>query len=87
MGLRTAQSWHAPLQCEHLSAAVSLQGLDEMFAINRLGIDGRLGGTLISTNPVKGADPPIDLTLRVTSSDPEVFKIHASASRAMSSFG
>ena len=53
-GLRTARQLAGGLQRAHPGAAASLrEGLEEMFTVRRLGIDGRLAHTLTSTNPVE----------------------------------
>jgi putative transposase len=53
-GLRTAYGLARALHREHPGAAASLrEGLEEMFTVRRLGIEGRLAGTLTSTNPVE----------------------------------
>jgi len=54
VGLRTARQLAGGLQRKHPGAAASLrEGLEEMFTVRRLGIDGRLAHTLTSTNPVE----------------------------------
>jgi putative transposase len=54
VGLRAAEELTRALQRKHPGAAASLrEGLEEMFTVRRLGIDGRLAGTLTSTNPVE----------------------------------
>jgi putative transposase len=53
-GLRAARQLAGGLQPKHPGAAASLrEGLEEMFTVRRLGIDGRLAHTLMSTNPVE----------------------------------
>jgi putative transposase len=53
-GLRVAHQLARALQRQHPGAAASLrEGLEEMFTVRRLGIDGRLAHTLTSTNPVE----------------------------------
>jgi putative transposase len=53
-GLRNAKSLAAQLDKNYPSAAASLrEGLDEMFTVARLGIDGRLAKTLTTSNPVE----------------------------------
>jgi putative transposase len=53
-GLRNAKSLAAQLQKTHPGAAASLrEGLDEMFTVTRLGIDGRLAKTLTTSNPIE----------------------------------
>lgn len=53
-GLRTARQLAGGLQRKHPGAAASLrEGLEEMFTVRRLGIDGRLAHTLTSTNPAE----------------------------------
>jgi putative transposase len=53
-GLRNAKSLAAQLEKSHPGAAASLrEGLEEMFTVARLGIDGRLARTLTTSNPVE----------------------------------
>ena len=53
-GLRHARHLAGLLEKNYPSAAVSLrEGLDEMFTVARLGIDGRLATTLTSSNPIE----------------------------------
>jgi len=53
-GLRNAKSLAAQLNKSYPSAAASLrEGLEEMFTVARLGIDGRLAKTLTTSNPVE----------------------------------
>ena len=53
-GLRNAKSLAAQLDKKYPSAAASLrEGLEEMFTVARLGIDGRLAKTLTTSNPVE----------------------------------
>ena len=53
-GLRAARQLAGGLQRKHPGAAASLrEGVEEMFTVRRLGIDGRLAHTLTSTNPVE----------------------------------
>jgi len=53
-GLRNAKSLAAQLQTNYPSAAASLrEGLEEMFTVSRLGIDGRLAKTLTTSNPIE----------------------------------
>jgi putative transposase len=53
-GLRAARQLAGGLQRKYPGAAASLrEGLEEMFTIRRLGINGRLAHTLTSTNPVE----------------------------------
>ena len=53
-GLGAARQLAGGLQRKHPGAAASLrEGLEEMFTVRRLGIDGRLAHTLTSTNPVE----------------------------------
>jgi len=53
-GLRNAKSVAAQLEKNYPGAAASLrEGLDEMFTVARLGIDGRLAKTLTTSNPVE----------------------------------
>jgi transposase-like protein len=53
-GLRNAKSLAAQLEKSHPGAAASLrEGLEEMFTVARLGIDGRLAKTLTTSNPVE----------------------------------
>jgi putative transposase len=53
-GLHNAKSLAAQLEKNYPGAAASLrEGLDEMFTVARLGIDGRLAKTLTTSNPVE----------------------------------
>jgi transposase-like protein len=53
-GLRNAKSLAAQLDKRYPSAAASLrEGLEEMFTVARLGIDGRLAKTLTTSNPIE----------------------------------
>ena len=53
-GLRNAKSLAAQLGKSHPGAAASLrEGLEEMFTVSRLGIDGRLAKTLTTSNPIE----------------------------------
>jgi transposase-like protein len=53
-GLCNAKALAAQLQKDYPGAAASLrEGLEEMFTVARLGIDGRLATTLTSSNPVE----------------------------------
>jgi putative transposase len=53
-GLRNAKSLAAQLDKNYPGAAASLrEGLDEMFTVARLGIDGRLAKTLTTSNPIE----------------------------------
>src|SRR6478735_5843932 len=53
-GLRNAKSLAVQLDKRYPSAAASLrEGLEEMFTVARLGIDGRLAKTLTTSNPVE----------------------------------
>jgi putative transposase len=53
-GLRNAKSLAAQLDKNYPSAAASLrEGLEEMFTVARLGLDGRLVRTLTTSNPVE----------------------------------
>ena len=53
-GLRYARDLAGALERAHPGAAASLrEGLDEMFTVARLGIDGRLAKTLMTSNPVE----------------------------------
>jgi putative transposase len=53
-GLRNAKSLAAQLDKNYPCAAASLrEGLEEMFTVARLGIDGRLAKTLTTSNPVE----------------------------------
>jgi transposase-like protein len=53
-GLRNAQSLAAQLNKNYPSAAASLrEGLEEMFTVTRLGLDGRLARTLTTSNPIE----------------------------------
>jgi putative transposase len=54
IGLCNAKSLAAQLQKSHPGAAASLrEGLEEMFTVARLGIDGRLAKTLTTSNPIE----------------------------------
>jgi putative transposase len=53
-GLRNAKRLAAQLDKNHPSAAASLrEGVEEMFTVARLGIDGRLATTLTTSNPIE----------------------------------
>ena len=53
-GLCNAKHLAAQLDKSYPGAAASLrEGLDEMFTVARLGIDGRLAKTLTTSNPVE----------------------------------
>jgi transposase-like protein len=53
-GLRGVKDLAGLLANSHPGAAASLlEGLDEMFTVARLGIDGRLATTLTTSNPVE----------------------------------
>jgi len=53
-GLRNARHLATLLEATHPGAAASLrEGLEEMFTVSRLGIDGRLAKTLVTSNPVE----------------------------------
>jgi len=53
-GLRQAKHLAGLLEKSHPGAADSLrEGLEEMFTVARLGIDGRLAKTLTSSNPIE----------------------------------
>jgi putative transposase len=53
-GLRNARQLAAQLDKSYPGAAASLrEGLEEMFTVARLGIDGRLAKTLTTSNPVE----------------------------------
>ena len=53
-GLARAKAIAAELEADHPDAAASLrEGLADMFTVRRLGIEGRLARTLISTNPIE----------------------------------
>lgn len=53
-GLRNVKSLAAQLEKTHPGAAASLrEGLEEMFTVTRLGIDGRLARTLTTSNPTE----------------------------------
>lgn len=53
-GLEAARRLATELRADHPDAARSLlEGLDDMFTVRRLGIDGRLALTLTSTNPIE----------------------------------
>ncbi len=54
LGLRNAKPLASLLDKTHPGAANSLrEGLEEMFTVSRLGIDGRLAKTLVTSNPVE----------------------------------
>lgn len=54
LGLKNAQHLAGLLDKAHPGAANSLrEGLEEMFTVSRLGIDGRLAKTLTTSNPVE----------------------------------
>lgn len=54
LGLRNAQHLAGLLDKSHPGAANSLrEGLEQMFTVSRLGIDGRLAKTLVTSNPVE----------------------------------
>jgi transposase-like protein len=54
LGLRNAKHLASLLDKAHPGAASSLrEGLEEMFTVSRLGIDGRLAKTLTTSNPVE----------------------------------
>jgi hypothetical protein len=54
LGLRNAKSLAAQMDKNYPSAAASLrEGLEEMFTVARLGIDGRLARTLTTSNPIE----------------------------------
>ena len=53
-GLRNAKSLATQLQKSHPRAAASLrEGLEEMFTVTRLGLDGSLARTLTTSNPIE----------------------------------
>jgi putative transposase len=53
-GLRNAKHLAAQLDKNYPSAAASLrEGLEEMFTVARLGVDGRLAKTLTTSNPIE----------------------------------
>ena len=54
LGLRNAKHLAGLLDKAHPGAANSLrEGLEEMFTVSRLGVDGRLSKTLVTSNPVE----------------------------------
>jgi putative transposase len=54
LGLRNARDLAGSLDKTHPGAAASLrEGLEQMFTVTRLGIDGRLAKTLTTSNPVE----------------------------------
>jgi len=54
LGLRNAKHLAGLLDKAHPGAASSLrEGLEEMFTVSRLGIDGRLAKTLVTSNPIE----------------------------------
>jgi transposase-like protein len=53
-GIRAVRTLAAAIESQHPDAARSmLEGLDEMFTVRRLGIDGRLAATLTNTNCIE----------------------------------
>ena len=53
-GLARAKAIATELGRDHPDAAASLrEGLDDMFTVRRLGVEGRLARTLTSTNPIE----------------------------------
>jgi transposase-like protein len=53
-GLARARAIAAELERDHPDAAASLrEGLADMFTVRRLGVEGRLARTLITTNPIE----------------------------------
>jgi transposase-like protein len=53
-GLRNAKAPAAQLDKSYPDASASLrEGLEEMFTVSRLGIDGRLAKTLTTSNPIE----------------------------------
>jgi transposase-like protein len=53
-GLIAAKNLAATLERDHPGAAASLrEGLEDMFTVTRLGIDGRLAKTLTTSNPIE----------------------------------
>ncbi len=54
IGLKNARHLAGLLDKKHPGAANSLrEGLERMFTVSRLGIDGRLAKTLVTSNPVE----------------------------------
>ena len=54
LGLRNAKHLAGLLDKAYPGAANSLrEGLEEMFTVSRLGIDGRLAKTLVTSNPIE----------------------------------
>ena len=54
LGLRNAKHLAGLLDKTHPGAANSLrEGLEQLFTVSRLGIDGRLAKTLVTSNPVE----------------------------------
>ena len=54
IGLKNARHLATLLDKTHPGAAGSLrEGLEQMFTVSRLGIDGRLAKTLVTSNPVE----------------------------------
>jgi hypothetical protein len=54
LGLRNAKHLAGLLDKTHPGAANSLrEGLEEMFTVSRMGIDGRLAKTLVTSNPIE----------------------------------
>jgi putative transposase len=64
-GLDTARRLAADLKTEHPDAAASLlEGLEDMFTVRRLGIDGRLARTLTNTNCIESMISVTRTTMR-----------------------
>ena len=54
VGLARARAIAAELEADHPDAAASLrEGLDDMFTVRRLGVEGRLARTLTTTNAIE----------------------------------
>jgi transposase-like protein len=54
LGMRNARHLAGLLDKTHPGAAASVrEGLEEMFTVSRLGIDGRLAKTLVTSNPIE----------------------------------
>ena len=64
-GLDAARRLAKDLEAEHPDAAASLrEGLEEMFTVRRLGVDGRLARTLTNTNAIESMISVARTTMR-----------------------
>ena len=64
-GLEVVRRLAKDLEAEHPDAAASLrEGLEEMFTVHRLGIDGRLARTLTNTNAIESMISVARTTMR-----------------------